>query len=277
MKYQFACIQMTSTGDVAENLSVAKKFIQQAAAEKARLVVLPEMFALIAMEPMDKIKMREEFGLGPIQEFLSEQAAQHKIWIVGGTIPIAVSNNKNKARAGCLVFDDKGKCVGRYDKIHLFDASLQAGKEVYSESNIIESGDKIVVVSTPFGKLGLAVCYDVRFPELFREMLSKGVEIIALPSAFTYTTGAAHWNVLVRARAIENLSYIVAGCQTGTHSNGRKTYGHSMLVNPWGEVLASLPEKQGVVVGEIDLDYLHKIRKEFPALLHRKIKPKSDS
>ncbi len=272
MKHLVACIQMTSTADVAENLSMAKEFIQQAAAEKARLVVLPEMFALIAKEPMEKIKMREEFGLGPIQEFLSEQAAQHKVWIVGGTIPIAVPHNKNKARAACLVFDDKGKCVARYDKIHLFDVSLQSGKEVYSESNVIEPGDKIVVVATPFGKLGLAVCYDVRFPELFREMLTKGVEIIALPTAFTYITGVAHWDVLVRARAIENLSYVIAGCQTGTHSNGRKTYGHSMVVNPWGEVLASLPEKPGVVVSEIDLEYLYKIRKEFPALSHRKIK-----
>lgn len=271
MKHRIACVQMTSTDKVAENLTAAKNLIKQAVAEKAHLVVLPEMFALMTTDQAEKIKIREEFGKGPIQQFLSAQAAENKIWIVGGTIPIAIPNNKNKSRATCLVFDDQGKCVTRYDKMHLFDVSLQSGKEVYSESNTIEAGDQVVVLKTPFGKLGLAVCYDVRFPELFRQMLAKEVEIIILPTAFTYITGAAHWDVLVRARAIENLSYVAAACQTGTHPGGRKTFGHSMIVNPWGEVQASLPDKTGVITAEIDLHYLQQIRKDFPALSHRKI------
>jgi predicted amidohydrolase len=268
--HRVACVQMTSHFNVAENLVMVKEFIRQAVEEGAELIVLPEMFAVMGLDQMDKVKYSEAYGHGPIQDFLKEQAATNRVWIVGGTIPIAVENDKNKVYAACLVWNDKGECAGRYDKIHLFDVSLKSGQEVYSESKTTQHGEKVIVVPTPFGKLGLAVCYDIRFPELFRQMQKQGAEIIALPSAFTYTTGSVHWEVLVRARAIENLCYVLAACQTGTHPNGRRTYGYSMIVNPWGEVKACLPEKTGVVVADIFLEELKEIRKNFPALDHRK-------
>lgn len=270
MQQRVACIQMTSSHDVQQNLASAANLIEQAISQEARLVILPEMFAVMGMDEADKMKHNEEFDKGPIQTFLKEQAMKHGIWLVGGTIPIIAPGDR-KARAACLVFDDKGQCVARYDKIHLFDVNLQDGKEAYSESRVMEAGDKVVVVPTPFGRLGLSVCYDVRFPELFRHMVALDAEIIALPTAFTYTTGTAHWDILVRARAIENLIYIVAACQTGTHSSGRRTYGHSMIVNPWGEVKASLSQNSGVIVADINLDYMHQLRREFPVLTHRKL------
>lgn len=265
-----ACIQMTSTDDVSQNLMMADQLINDAAEQGAKLIVLPEMFAIMGIDQMQKLKYREPIDHGPIQDFLSQKAAFHGVWIVGGTIPVEVPGSDDKVFASCLVFDDQGKRVARYDKIHLFDVELRATKESYLESKTVDPGDQIVVVQTPFGKLGLSVCYDVRFPEMFRLMLREGVEIIVLPSAFTYTTGAAHWDILVRARAIENLSYVIAACQTGTHSNQRKTYGHSMVVNPWGEVLVCLPENPGVIITDINLDFLRQIRQDFPALLHRK-------
>lgn len=268
---RIACIQMTSSGDIEKNLSSAKRLIEQAAEQGAKLVVLPEMFAIMGLDQMDKVKHREPFGQGPIQEFLGEQAKQHGIWLVGGTIPIAVPQDNNKVFASCLVFNDQGKNIARYDKIHLFDVALSTTQETYAESKTTQPGHEVVVVPTPFGKLGLAVCYDVRFPEMFRFMHHQGVEIIVLPAAFTYTTGSIHWDVLVRARAIENLSYVVASCQAGTHSNGRKTYGHSMIVNPWGEVQVCLPDGIGMVITEVNLEFLHQIREEFPVLAHRKI------
>ncbi len=271
MQPRIACIQMTSTQDVTENLNMAKDFLARAAAEGANMAVLPEMFAIMEMQQGDKLKCSEVMGHGPIQDFLQNQASQHKMWIVGGTIPIAIPADKNRVRAACLVFNDKGEQVARYDKVHLFDAHLRASQENYAESKSIEPGDKVVVVQTPFGRLGLAVCYDLRFPELFRRMHAQDVEIIAVPTAFTYTTGAAHWDVLVKARAIENLAYVVAACQTGIHPNGRKTFGHSMIVNPWGDVKASLAQDTGVIVAEIHLDYLHQLRQDFPVLLHRKL------
>ncbi|MDR3476889.1 MAG: carbon-nitrogen hydrolase family protein [Gammaproteobacteria bacterium] len=271
MNPRVAGIQMTSTSDVKENLEMAKKLIQQAVDLGAKLIVLPEMFALMGMGPMDKINLREELGHGLIQDFLQTEAKKHRIWLVGGTIPIAIAKDDSRARAACLVFDDQGECVARYDKVHLFDVHLRASQEDYSESKTIEAGDKVVVVQTPFGRLGLGVCYDIRFPELFRRMQAQDVEIIALPTAFTYTTGAAHWDVLIRARAIENLAYLVTSCQTGTHTNGRKTYGHTMIVNPWGTVDALLEEGAGVVVGDINLEYMRQLRQDFPVLLHRKL------
>jgi predicted amidohydrolase len=266
-----AGIQMTSTGDVNENLEMAKNLIQQAVDLGAKLVVLPEMFAMMGMDSADKLKLREELGHGLIQDFLQSQAKTHQIWLVGGTIPVAIAKDDSRARAACLVFDDKGVCVARYDKVHLFDAHLRASQEDYSESLTIQPGDKVVVVQTPFGRLGLGVCYDIRFPELFRRMHAQEVEIIALPTAFTYTTGAAHWDVLVRARAIENLAYVVTSCQTGTHTNGRKTYGHTMIVNPWGTIDAMLEDGSGVVVADINLEYMQQLRQDFPVLLHRKL------
>ena len=271
MQNRVACVQMTSTHDVQQNLDMAKALIEEAVAAEARLVILPEMFAIMGMDQIDKVKHRETPGQGLIQDFLREQAVQHGIWLVGGTIPLAIEGNTEKARAACLVIDDKGNQVARYDKVHLFDVHLRSSQEAYAESQTTEPGDKIVVVPTPFGRLGLAVCYDVRFPELFRRMHAQDVEIIALPTAFTFTTGAAHWDVLVKARAIENLAYVVAACQTGTHPNGRKTYGHSMIINPWGDTKASLPQGVGVIVADINLDYVHQVRKDFPVLMHRKL------
>lgn len=267
---RIACIQMNSSDDISQNLYAAKNLIQEAAEKEAKLVVLPENFAIMGVDAKDKLKFRETMGRGPIQDFLSAQAAENRIWIVGGTIPIAVPGNDKKVFATCLVFNDKGEQVSRYDKIHLFDVHLRTTQENYLESEIIEPGEQLIVLETPFGRLGLAVCYDLRFPEMFRLMLKHGVEIFALPAAFTYTTGSAHWDILVRARAIENLSYVLASCQTGVHANGRKTYGHSMVVNPWGEVQVCLPEGSGVIISELNLEFLHRIRKDFPALSHRK-------
>lgn len=271
MSNRIASIQMTSSDDIDENLKMARSLIEQAVNEEARLVVLPEMFALMGMGQTDKVKHRELEGHGPIQDFLHETALRHQIWLVGGTIPIAIPDNDGKVRAACIVVDDQGQSVARYDKMHLFDANLRSKQEAYAESQTNEPGDKVVVLATPFGRLGLAVCYDVRFPELFRRMHMQDVEIIALPTAFTYTTGVAHWDILVKARAIENLAYVVAACQTGTHPNGRRTFGHSMIVNPWGEVKASLAQSPGVIVAEINLEYLRQLREDFPVLSHRRL------
>ena len=224
----------------------------------------------MGMDEYDKVKNREADGKGVIQEFLAEQASRHGIWLVGGAIPLA-GHEADKVNAACLVFDDKGERVARYDKIHLFDVTLPEISENYTESETIEPGQEVVVIDTPFGKLGLAVCYDLRFPELFRQMLQEGVEIIALPSSFTAITGKAHWETLVRARAIENLSYVIASAQGGYHANGRETYGHSMIVDPWGLMLDHLSQGSGVVVANIDLERLRDIRRSFPALEHRKI------
>lgn len=271
MVFKAAAIQMTSGHDVRENLAAAGRLIQKAADEGVKFVVLPEMFAIMGLDQADKVKYRESYGKGQIQDFLRDAAIRHRIWIVGGTTPIAIPENENKVAAACLVFNDLGECVGRYDKIHLFDAQLRSGQEIYNESKTTQAGHRVVVIPTPFGRLGLAVCYDVRFPELFRVMHQHGVEIIALPSAFTFTTGEVHWDILVRARAIENQVYLIASAQTGTHSNTRKTYGHSMIVDSWGEVLATLDSSSGVVSAEIDIDRLKKTRENFPALLHRRL------
>lgn len=270
MKYGYAAIQMTSGHDVKQNLASAKKLIAEAVDQGAKLVVLPEMFAVMGLDQMDKVKTREPFGHGPIQDFLQEQAQKHDIWLVGGTIPISVEQDSQKVSACCLLYDNHGAVVARYDKIHLFDIRISE-KEAHHESKTTYAGEKITVAETPFGKLGLAVCYDVRFPEMFRKMHEQNVEVVILPAAFTYTTGAAHWDILVRARAIENQVYVVASAQTGVHENQRKTYGHSMIVNPWGVVLAIKPEGQGVIVADIDIELLQKMRTDFPFLTHRRI------
>lgn len=267
--HRVACIQMSSSGDISENLLAAHQFIQEAAEEGAKLIVLPEMFALMGIDQKDKIKYRERLGEGPIQEFLSQQAAEFDVWIVGGTLPIQ-AEQPDKVYASCFVYNNEGNAVARYDKIHLFDVQLRATKESFLESKTVQPGGQIVVVDTPFGRLGLGICYDVRFPEMFRLMAAQGMDIIALPAAFTYVTGAAHWDVLVRARAIENLSFVLSACQVGMHANQRKTYGHSMIVNPWGEVQVCLPDNPGVVLSEINLEFLRQIREEFPVLSHRR-------
>jgi len=262
--YKVAAIQMASGPNVEGNLSEARRLIANAAEQGARLVVLPEFFAIIGMNEQDKFKVSEPAGSGPIQTFLSDIARKYKIWLVGGSIPLA-GTAPNKVRNSCLVFDEHGEQVARYDKIHLFSLSL--GNESYDEAASIEAGNQVVVVDSPFGRIGLAICYDLRFPELFRAM--KDVDIIVLPSAFTETTGKMHWEVLVRARAIENLSYVIASAQGGYHVNGRETHGNSMIVDPWGRVLDTLTRGSGVVVATINPSHQASLRNSLPALKHR--------
>jgi nitrilase len=263
-----AAIQMTSGPEVASNLEEAARLISQAADAGAVMVVLPENFALMPMQESDRLDVVEKDGAGPIQDFLSVQAREHHIWLVGGTIPLA-ARQPNKVRAASLLLNDNGERVARYDKIHLFDVKLQNGEE-YLESGCIEGGDQIVVADTPLGRVGLAVCYDLRFPELFRHMLDMQAEIFTLPSAFTTVTGKAHWEVLLRARAIENLAFIVAPGQGGRHSNGRETHGDTMIIGPWGEVMARLPRGPGFVLAEIDRDHMQRVRTSLPSIQHRK-------
>lgn len=265
-----ACIQMASGPNIGANLLEAERLIEEAVSQQARLVVLPENFALMGKTEQDKVEHREEAGSGTIQTFLSEQASRHGIWLVGGTLPM-VASDKNKIRATCLVFNDKGEQVARYDKIHLFDVELVDSDEQYTESETIEPGDEVVVIDTPFGRMGVAVCYDLRFPELFRQQLEAGMEILVLPSAFTAITGRAHWEVLVRARAIENLCFVIAPDQGGYHLNGRETFGHSMIVDPWGTVLNSLARGPGVVCADIELGLLNSARRNFPSIEHRRL------
>ena len=264
---KIAAIQMASGPSVAANLSEAERLIGVAANQGSKLVVLPEYFAIMGMKETDKVAVREKEGQGPIQSFLSKMAKEHGIWIIGGSIPL-VSNFPNKVRNSCLVYDNKGKQVARYDKIHLF--GLDLGNEHYHEDNTIESGDAIQVVDTPFGKIGLSICYDLRFPELYRAM--GEVNIIVIPAAFTETTGKAHWETLVRARAIENLSYVIAAAQGGYHLSGRETHGNSMIVDPWGVILDRLPRGSGVVIATMNPQYQASLRKSLPALNHRTIK-----
>jgi len=262
-----AAIQMASGPYVSANLSEAERLIEIAVNQGARLVVLPEYFAIMGLKDTDKIKVREEEGQGQIQDFLSKTAKRNKVWIIGGSVPLA-TKSPGKVRNSCLVYDDKGKQVARYDKIHLF--GLDLGNEHYHEENTIEPGNTIKVVDTPFGKIGLSICYDLRFPELYRAM--GEVNIIVVPSAFTDTTGKAHWESLVRARAIENLCYVIAPAQGGYHISGRETHGNSMIVDPWGVVLDRLPRGSGVVMATINPKYQESLRKSLPALQHRTIK-----
>ncbi|SJM93299.1 carbon-nitrogen hydrolase family protein [Crenothrix polyspora] len=264
-----AAIQMASSPSVSSNLLEAEKLIAEAAHAGAKLVALPENFALMGDNELDKIGVKEPEGTGPIQHFLATVAKKYAVWVVGGTIPIA-GDAANKVRAACLVYDDQGKQVARYDKIHLFDVNVPGTNEVYRESDSIEPGEELKVFDTPFGRLGLAVCYDLRFPEFFRKMSEQKVDIIFLPSAFTAETGAAHWELLVRARAIENLCYVIAPNQGGFHLNGRKTFGHSMIVDPWGIVLDCQKTGSGFVMADIDLERLEKVRAVFPVLNHRR-------
>ncbi len=266
-----AAIQMASGPNVKANLAEAEKLIKIAVQQEAELVVLPENFAIMGMAETDKVKIAEDVGSGLLQDYLKEQARKNNIWLVGGTIPIR-SSESGKVFAACLLFNPQGELVTRYDKIHLFDVTIEASNESYTESETITPGDKIVVVDTPFGRLGLAVCYDLRFPELFRAMIDLNMEICALPSAFTSLTGRVHWESLLRSRAIENLSYMIAADQGGYHVGGRETHGDSMIVDPWGRVLNRLPHGTGVVVADIDVAKLEHTRKMFPALDHKRFK-----
>ena len=264
-----AAIQMASSPNISANLLAAEKLIAEAAKAGAKLAALPENFALMGEHEHDKVKAKEADGIGQIQDFLATVAKKYAIWIIGGTMPIA-GEDSNKVRASCLIYNDLGERVARYDKIHLFDVNVPGTEEVYRESDSIEAGAEPLVIDTPFGKLGIAICYDLRFPEFFRAMGKQGVQILVIPSAFTAETGAAHWELLLRARAIENLCYVIAPNQGGFHLNGRKTFGHSMIIDPWGVVLDCYKTGNGFVSADIDLERLAKIRSAFPVLHHRR-------
>ncbi len=260
---------MASGPNVKANLAEAEKLVKIAVQQEAELVVLPENFAIMGTTENDKVKIAEDFGSGLLQDYLRDLAIKYNIWLVGGTIPLS-SGEVGKISAACLLFNPQGEVVARYDKIHLFDVTIEASNESYTESETISAGNDIVVVDTPFGRLGLAVCYDLRFPELFRAMVEQKMEICALPSAFTSLTGKVHWESLLRSRAIENLSFMIAADQGGYHVGGRETHGDSMIVDPWGQVLNRLPHGTGVVVANIDMVKLEHTRKMFPALEHQR-------
>lgn len=266
MMHRVAAIQMVSTPDVEENIAAARSLVADAAVGGATLVVLPEYWPIMGLRDTDKVAHAEPPGAGPIQDFMAQAAAEHGIWLIGGTLPL-VSSDAAKVMNTTLVYSPDGNSVGRYDKIHLF--GFQQGAESYDEARTIVPGTEVGSFEAPFGRVGLSVCYDLRFPELFRAM--GECALIVVPAAFTHVTGLAHWEVLLRARAIENQCYVLAAAQGGTHANGRRTYGHSMLIDPWGKVVAVLAEGEGIVGGDIDQTFLNQVRGNLPALKHRKM------
>lgn len=265
-----AAVQMHSGDDVADNLEQARGLLEEASGKGATLAVLPENFALMPKRSREKTAIAEQPGEGPIQAFLSETAARLDLWIVAGSLPL-VSPDSQRTYGASLVFDPAGALSAVYRKIHLFDVDLADSQESYRESRSMYPGDDVVVVPTPLGTLGLSICYDLRFPELYRELVDAGATLLSVPAAFTETTGRAHWHTLLKARAVENLAYVIAPGQTGTHPDGRSTYGHSVIVDPWGKVLGELESGSGVVVAPIDLDRVKRLRREFPALANRRL------
>lgn len=263
-----AALQMTSGADVGENLSVAGRLLAEASAAGASVAVLPENFSFMGVRDADKRAIAEVDGDGPVQRFLSHQARELSLCIVGGTTPIA-SQPGDRLAAACLVYGSDGRRLARYDKIHLFDVDIPGREESYRESANIAPGAHPVLVPTPAGLLGLSVCYDMRFPELYRLMAAAGAEWFSVPAAFTVPTGRAHWETLLRARAIENLCFVVAAAQWGRHPSGRETYGDSLIVDYWGVVLSRLPAGSGLAIAELDRQAQQKTRRDFPALRHR--------
>jgi nitrilase len=266
LKTRIAALQMVSAPELAPNLEAAARLIAAAAAAGARLVALPENFYLIGRRDTDKVALSEPEGRGPIQDFLSRSAREHGVWIVGGTVPIS-GNDPQHIRGACLVYDNEGKRVARYDKMHLF--RFTAGDERYDETRTLEPGAQAVAIDSPFGRLALSVCYDVRYPELYRSL--GAFDAMFVPSAFTVPTGAAHWHTLLRARAIENQAYVIAPAQGGTHAGGRRTYGHSVIVDPWGEILAEQDEGEGIVLAEMDLARIREVQASLPANANRRM------
>ena len=265
MKAQVAVVQMVSSDVLADNLAHAGDLLEQAAAGGAQLVLLPENFALMGHDEKAKLAVMEMDGDGQIQSWLAAQAQRLGLWLIGGSIPLAAPDGR--CYAACLTFDPAGQRQARYDKIHLFDVDL-AGGESYRESRTIAPGSTPVAVTTPWGQLGLSICYDLRFPELYRSY--AGAELLVVPSAFTQQTGAAHWECLLRARAIENQAYVLAADQGGLHQNGRQTFGGSMIVDPWGQVLARMDQGEGVALAQVDMEFLQRCRSNLPALQHRR-------
>lgn len=269
-----AAVQMISCMQVQQNLRLAEKLIEEATMQGADLIVLPENFATFANSDVRVIGEGETSGNGVIRTFLASQAASHGVWIVGGTIPVASVAGSNatladgRVRAACFVYDHEGTEVARYDKIHMFDAIVADNTKSYAESATFEPGDQLQVVDTVLGKLGLSVCYDLRFPELYRMLFQKGAVLLSVPSAFTEVTGSAHWEVLMRCRAIENFCYVIGACQGGVHDSGRRTFGDSLIIDPWGNVVNRLSKGPGVISTEVDLEALHKIRNDMPVDRH---------
>jgi deaminated glutathione amidase len=270
---KIAAVQMVSTPDVARNLDAAVRLVAQAAAGGAQLVALPEYFCLMGRRDTDKLAVAEAAGDGPIQRMLADAARTHGVWLVGGTLPIRVPGRSDRVRNTCLAFAPDGSVAARYDKIHLF--AYDNGREQYDEGRVLEAGAEPVSFQAGDHRVGLSVCYDVRFPELYRALAfapgQPPCDLMCVPAAFTWTTGQAHWELLLRARAVENQCYVIAPAQGGTHENGRRTWGHSLVVDPWGEVLAVQDEGEGVVTAELRADRLAEVRAQLPALRHRRL------
>ena len=270
---KIAAIQMCSSTNVSANLKTANRWIEKAVKAGAGLICLPEDFACLAEDEAQRSQIREHYGQGVIQAACSEWAKKNNIWLIAGSIPLFVEDEsrqaENKLQSASLLFDNFGQVQARYDKIHLFDVEVADQKKRYHESALTLAGTQVVSAHTPAGRLGLSICYDIRFPELYR--LLGEVDIISLPAAFTQVTGAVHWEILLRARAIENLCYVIAADQCGEHENGRETYGHSMIVDPWGEILDELPHGEGYVIADVDLEHIADIRQRFPALANKQL------
>ena len=265
-----ASIQMVSGTHLDKNLELAAVLIRNAKDAGAQMIVLPEYFAIMGEKETDKLSLVESHGDGKVQSFLALQAQKHSLWVVGGTHPIQ-SDNPLKPYARCYVYNSEGKPVCYYDKIHLFDVLVQDKQKNYQESLFCKAGNKVVVFKSPWGKIGLAVCYDIRFPELFRSMIQQKVKLILLPAAFTYATGKLHWEILLRARAIENQSYVIASAQGGRHENGRETWGHSCIISPLGEILSCFEIGAGFITTKLDFVEQKRLRREFPVLSHQKL------
>jgi len=272
---KIAAVQMVSTPRVATNLETARRLVARAAGEGAQIVVLPEYFCFMGASDRDKLAIAEAPGTGPIQRMLAETAREHRVWLIGGTLPLTIDDGGAKDGVAVdrvmnadLVFSPRGELAARYDKMHLF--AYDNGIERYDEGRTLRAGSTPVAFDADGVRVGLSVCYDLRFPELYRALMRPPCDLLSVPSAFTYTTGAAHWEVLLRARAIENQCYVVAAAQGGTHENGRRTFGHSLVIDPWGEVVACLDEGEGIVVAELQRERIDSVRRQLPALEHRR-------
>lgn len=263
-----SAIQLSSVDNLEANLKKIDTFIKKAADAGSKMVVLPENFAFIGKKQLDILEHSEPFGEGKIQDHMATLAQQSNLWIIGGTLPLQASDNR--IYGASFIWNEKGETVACYRKMHLFDVVVSE-QETYQESKTLQAGDELICIETPVGKIGMSVCYDVRFPELYRLLVMDGAQILTVPSAFTETTGKAHWHVLLRARAIENLCYVIAPNQVGTHADNRRTYGHSMIVDPWGNILEELATEEGVITADIDLVRLEKLRTQFPVISHRRL------
>ena len=265
---RIAALQTVSTPEVERNLEAAARLIAQAARDGAELAALPEYFCLMGRRDDDKLHIAEAPGAGPIQAFLSAQAKLHGLWLIGGTLPMRTADPA-RARNACCVYAPDGSLAARYDKMHLF--RYDNGRESYDEARVLEAGDQAVAFQAGALRVGLSVCYDLRFPELYRQLCAPPCDLLSVPAAFTHTTGRDHWELLLRARAVENQCYVIAPAQGGLHENGRRTWGHSMVIDPWGQVLAVLPEGEGVVLADVDAQRLAAVRQQLPALAHRRL------